>query len=129
LGNNLNLKVVFFVYFLYSNDTVFCLISQAPLKKLYNQTYLICKFLSIFILIRTIDVFHFEGTHKKHSRLDQTHRSQPDIMVNYLLPILSLKKELRGHSYRESRHGILPERGSVARGRFVPDCGRICGIH
>ena len=29
----------------------------------------------------------------------------------------------------EARHGILRERASVARGRFVPDCGRICGIN
>jgi hypothetical protein len=27
------------------------------------------------------------------------------------------------------RHGILGEHASVPRGRFVPDCGRICGIH
>jgi hypothetical protein len=26
------------------------------------------------------------------------------------------------------RHGIVRERASVARGRFVPNCGRICGI-
>ena len=26
-------------------------------------------------------------------------------------------------------HGILRERASVARGRFVSDCGRKCGIH
>ena len=28
-----------------------------------------------------------------------------------------------------TRHGILRERTSVARGRFVPNCGRICGTH
>ena len=27
-----------------------------------------------------------------------------------------------------NRHGILRERASVARGRFVSDCGRKCGI-
>ena len=27
------------------------------------------------------------------------------------------------------RHGILRERVSIARGRFVSNCGRICGIH
>ncbi len=26
------------------------------------------------------------------------------------------------------RHGILRERASIARGRFVPYCGRMCGI-
>ena len=25
-----------------------------------------------------------------------------------------------------ARHGIIRDRASVARGRFVPDCGRIC---
>jgi hypothetical protein len=29
----------------------------------------------------------------------------------------------------DARHGILRERASVARGRFVPDCGRIYAIH
>ena len=28
-----------------------------------------------------------------------------------------------------ARHGILCESASIARGRFVQDCGRICGIH
>ena len=32
-----------------------------------------------------------------------------------------------GHSM--GRHGILRERASVARGRFVQDCGKLCGIH
>jgi hypothetical protein len=34
-----------------------------------------------------------------------------------------------GFSKTRIRHGILRERASVARGRFVSDCGRKCGNH
>ena len=30
--------------------------------------------------------------------------------------------------YMDARHGILRERASIARGRLVRDCGRICAI-
>ena len=33
------------------------------------------------------------------------------------------------HHAHLSIHGILHERASIARGKFVSKCGRICGIH
>ena len=58
--------------------------------------------------------------------------------TSYLLAYLELHMDSDGSLWLSmdpfshkwpSRHGILRERASVARGRFVPDCGRICGIH